>query len=217
MNFFGKKIKRSDKGHSEHYQTFLHDYFTGPNMIRGRREEDVTVWDKLKGEELELAKQKIMDNLDSCDESYIRAAGIFKDERAIPILKQIAENGSNIHIQLYAAKTLYNWVGFEGFEVKLDKAFTKASQFTKTDLACWSQGLEEETALKLFWKAMNDPDSFVRFCSYEALEQYYGIWEFRKDGFEIKYFTDQEVYENKELFNERQAELREKIKTWKKR
>lgn len=55
---------------------------------------------------------------------------------------------------------------------------------------------------------MNDKDNFVRFCSYGALENYYGIRKIRTDGFEIKYFTDEEVYMNKKLFHERQGKLK---------
>lgn len=202
--------------HSKEYETFLHDYFTGSSMIRGRREEDTSVWDKLKVDELESAKLKIIEGLHTFDESYIRAAGIFKDDRAIKPLKTIATDGPNIHIRLYAAKTLYNWVGFENYIEKLENAFDEAEQFTKTDLSFWINGLDEETALKFFWKAMNDKDSFVRYCSYGALEAYYGIWKFRNDGSEIKYYTDEEVYQDKDLFQQRQAELKEEIKKWKK-
>jgi len=216
MNFFNKLLGQNKSGHSKDFETFLHDYFTGHGMIRGRREEDTSVWEKLKGDELESAKLKIIESLDTFDESYIRAAGIFKDDRAIKPLKEIAKKGPNIHIKLYAAKTLYNWVGFENYDEMLDNAFDEAGQFTKTDLSFWINGLDEETALKFFWKAMNDPDSFVRYCSYGALEHYYGIWKFRNDGFEIKYYTDEEVYQDKELFQQRQAELKEKIKKWKK-
>ena len=202
------------KNYSKEYKTFLHDYFTGNSMIRGRREEDTSVWKKLKGEELEKAKLKIIKNLTTFDESYIRAAGIFRDQRAIKPLQEIAKECINIHIKLCAAKTLFNWVGFDGYLALLTKYFDKASNFTKTDLAFWIQGLDREMALFFFWKAMNDSDSFVRYCSYEALEMYFGVWEIRKDGFHIKYFTDEEVYQDKALFKARQAELKERIKEW---
>ncbi|XOV68282.1 MAG: HEAT repeat domain-containing protein [Fluviicola sp.] len=215
MNFFNIIFGPSKMGHSKVYETFLHDYFTGHSMIRGRREEDTSVWDKLKGGELEAAKLKIIDNLDTYDESYIRAAGIFRDARAIEPLKEIADKGPNLHLRLYAAKTLHDWVGFDNYVEMLETAFDKAKQFTKTDLAYWIHGLDEEIALKFFWKAMNDADSFVRYCAYGALEHYYGIGKFRKDGFHIKYYTDEEVYQNKELFEQRQAELKEEIKSWK--
>ena len=202
--------------HSEDYKKFLNDYFTGHPMIRGRGEEDTTVWEKLKGDELEQAKLKVLDELPSNQECYMRAASIFRDERAIDKLKQTSEHGDNVHSRAYAAKILFDWLGYDDYFKRLDEVFESDDQWSKTSLGLWIHGLKEEEALKYFWKAMNDKDSFVRFCSYEAIEFYYGIRKNRTDGFSIKYFTDEEVYLDKKLFEERQAELKEKIETWKK-
>ena len=204
------------ENHSKDYKKFLYDYFTGPPMIRARGEEDTSVWEKLKGEELENAKQKILDELPSNQVCYMRAASIFRDERAIEKLKQTSVHGDNVHSRAYAAKILFDWIGYDDYFKRLDDVFESDDQWSKTSLGLWIKGLKEEDALKYFWKAMNDKDSFVRFCSYEALEFYYGIRMKRTDGFSIKYFTDEEVYQDKKLFEERQAELKEKIEGWKK-
>lgn len=99
---------------SEDFKTFQNDYFTGHPMIRARGEEDSTVWERLKGEELEKAKQMI-DVLPSNQECYLRAVSIFKDERAIDKLKQLADNGKDIHSRAYSAKILYDWIGYEDY------------------------------------------------------------------------------------------------------
>jgi hypothetical protein len=211
MNFFNKINTKPSKD----FQTFMEHYFTGHPMIRSRGEEDTTVWNRLKGEELETAKQKILDGLPSDQEYLMRAVAQFKDERAIPKLEWTAENGKSEHSRCYAAKILFDWVGYDHYFDKLDEVFKSDNQWSKTSLGYWISGLKEEDALKYFWTAMNDPDSFVRYCSYGALEKYYGVWKPRKDGSEIKYFTDDEFYDDKELFQQRQAELKEKIKEWK--
>ena len=213
MNFF-KKIKNEP---SKDYQTFMEHYFTGHPMIRSRGEEDVTVWERLKGEELELAKQKILDKLPSDQEYLMRATAKFKDEKAIPKLEWTAKNGKDEHSRCYAAKILFDWVCYDKYFDKLDEVFKSDSQWSKTSLDLWINGIEEEKALKYFWIAMNDADSFVRYSAYGSLENYYGVWKFRNEGTEIKYFTDEEVYQEKELFQNRQNELKEKIEQWKRK
>jgi hypothetical protein len=202
---------------SSDLQKFLNDYFTGHPMIRLRGEEDITIWNKLKGEELEFAKQKILDELPSDQEYLMRAVSIFRDNRAIPKLEWTAENGKNEHTRCFASKILFDWIGYDQYFQKLDEVFKSNSQWSKTSLEYWIRGLEEDKAHRYFWLAMNDVDSFVRFSAYSALENYYGIYSFRTNGSEIKYFTDEDVYQNKPLFQSRQAELKEKIKQWKKK
>lgn len=211
MKLFGRKHKNKSKD----FQTFMNDYFTGHPMIRTRVEEDTTVWNRLKGEELEIAKQKILDELPSDQEYLMRAVAQFKDERAIPKLEWTAENGRSEHSRCYAAKILYDWIGYDSYFEKLDEVFRSENQWSKTSLGFWINGLDEEDALRCFWTAMNDPDSFVRYCAYEALEKYFGVWKYRKDGGEIKYFTDDEVYDDNTLYQKRQSELKDKIKKWK--
>ncbi len=164
---------------SKDFEIFLHDYFIGSAMIRGRGEEDSSVWGRLKGDELEKAKQMILDVLPSNQECYMRAASIFKDERAIEKLTFTADKADDMHARAYAAKILFDWKGYADYERRLDEVFASKNQWSKTSLDYWISGLSEDLALKYFWKAMNDADSFVRYCSYEALERYYGVWKFR--------------------------------------
>ena len=183
-------------------------------MIRMRGEEDLSVWERLQGAELEKAKQMILDVLPGNQECYMRAVSITKDKRAIDKLKITADDARDLHARAYAAKILFDWTGYKDYEQILDEVFESDNQWSKTSLDYWIAGLPENLALKYFRKAMNDKDSFVRYCAYEALERYYGVWEFRNSGVEIKYFTDEEVYQDKEIFLSRQKELEEKIRLW---
>src|SRR5690554_4627376 len=106
MKFFKKGNKSIKSEKTDDFKTFENHYFTGHGMIRGRGEEDISVWDRLEGDELETAKEMIIDNLLTYDKAYVRAVSIFRDERAIDKLKQIADSGPNIYIKTYAAKTL---------------------------------------------------------------------------------------------------------------
>ena len=110
---------------SETFKLFLHHYITGSIWIRSRGEEDTSVWCKLVGEELEIAKQLILDELKIVlDSSYIRAISFFRDERAIPLLKTIIETYPDkcIAEKLLAAKVLYDWVGYEDYIPMLEPA-----------------------------------------------------------------------------------------------
>lgn len=114
---------------SETFKLFLRHYVTGDILIRGRNEEDISVWDKLKGNELEIAKQIIMNELRIIpDFSYIRAVSIFKDERAIPILISLIEtlpySGTNncLGERLLAAKALHDLTGYKDYVPMLETA-----------------------------------------------------------------------------------------------
>ncbi len=116
---------------SNHFKMFLEQYVTGDTYIRGRREEDTTIWSKLKGDELEIAKQIILDELKSyiLDESYIRAVGFFKDSRAIPILKNIIKNAPDRFVweKLLSAKILYEWIGYDEYISMLEAICSQCS------------------------------------------------------------------------------------------
>ncbi len=192
-------------------------------MIRGRLEEDIAVWDRLSGDELERAKVKILDNLRFSDDgitdnAYIRAAGYFKDQRAIPILTVLAEKSASLYNRASAAKALFDWVGFDGYFELIDQIYEeKGDGWAKISLGRWIYGMKEQDALRYFWIAMNDCESFVRFCAYGDLERYYGVWEFRGGGSVEHYYTEDQVYNDKPLFKARKLELEEEIKKWRER
>ena len=208
-------FKKDQKTRSKDYQTFLNDYVTGSPVIRTRGEEDITVWNRLSGEELEMAKQKILDALPSDEDYLIRAVAQFRDERAIPKLQWTAENGKSVYARCYAAKTLHDWIGYDVYFEKLDDVYRSNNQWAKINLRFWISELNEEEALTYFWKAMGDPDHFVRFNACEALAHYYGIHKIHNDGLDISYYTGQEVFQDKALFQKRKNELKDLIKSWK--
>lgn len=220
MWFSKKKSSKNKESHSVDFETFLHDYFTGHPMIRGRLEEDCSVWDRLNGAELERAKIKILENLPFdknglIDNSYIRAAGIFKDERAIPKLRTIADKGKSLYDRASAARVLFDWVGYDGYFELIDQIYAeKGDGWSKISLIRWINGMEEQDALRYFWIAINDPESFVRFCAFGDLERYYGVWKFRDSGSVEHYYTEDDVYNDKALFVARKTELEQEIKKW---
>ena len=218
-----KYIDRID-GPSKDFRQFLYEYFTGSDMICGRVEEDTTVWERLKGEELETAKQMILDNL-AYDTAYMRAIDVFRDERGIPLLENIAVTKTNRHYyyeRLYAAKILYDWVGYEPYIEMLAAMLPKSSNYSKTSLDMWIHGLDENLAVHYILLMMRDEDSFVRWCAYGAFKRYFklgddlldrplSVKEQRKRYEENKYYTDDDVYADKELFEARFMELEARI------
>ena len=110
---------------SAHYKQFVKDYIVDRAIIAGRGEEDTSIWDKLFGEELDLAKQFILEHLKENPQlPYIRAAGVFRDSRAIPILEHAIETlPDRFWIEkLYSAKVLHDWVGYKNYMYLLESA-----------------------------------------------------------------------------------------------
>ena len=209
---------------SKDFRQFLYEYFTGSNMIRGRVEEDTTVWERLKGEELETAKQMILDNL-GYDTAYMRAICVFRDERGIPLLENIAVTPTDRHsyfARLYAAKVLYDWVGYEPYIEMLAAMLPKSGNYAKTLLDMWTYGLDEDLAVHYILLMLRDEDSFVRWCAYGTFKRYFklgddlldrpqSVKEQRELYEENKYYTGEDVYSDKELFETRYKELEARI------
>ncbi len=201
---------------SKDFQDFMTNYFTGHPMLRGRGEEDITVWERLKDDELVTAKDLIIDELDKTTETaYMRAAGIFRDKRAIKKLKRIVRKVTAkryCYERLYAAKVLFDWVGYSKYLKLLDDTLHIGGQWTKINLDYWIKGLNRTDALKYVFLLLRDDDSFVRWNAYGALKNYFnkGGQEFE----ETKYYTGDEVYVNDKLFEDRLEELKHKIQSW---
>lgn len=103
---------------TEHYKRFLYHYVQSPAKIAGRGEEDIFIWEKLQGEELETAKSYILSSLREEPHVYaIRAISIIKDPLAIPLLEEIIQNCPDRFIieKIYAARVLYDWIGYEKY------------------------------------------------------------------------------------------------------
>jgi len=220
-----KKLKRyTDKidNPSKDFMQFLYEYFTGSPMIRGRVEEDVTVWERLKDEELEISKQMILDNL-GYDFAYMRAIDTFRDERGITLLEKIAETPTKDRFgyeRLYAAKVLYDWIGYAPYLELLKSLLPKGGSYTKTSLDMWIYGIDKTLATHYIFLMLRDKDSFVRWCAYGTFKRYFNfgddmlscdLEEQKKRYEENKYYTDESVYFDKELFEIRLKELEIKI------
>ena len=152
------------KNPSETFKLFLHHYVTGSIWIRSRGEEDVSVWEKLKDNELEVAKQIIIDELKIVlDFSYIRAVGFFRDKRAIPLLKNIIDTYPKKWIaeKLFAAKVLYDWVGYDDYISMLEavcqnRADDMMYSYLKVSIDQFIEGLNEEDKARIM-DAMSHP------------------------------------------------------------
>jgi len=143
------------KNPSETFERFLHHYVTGSIWIRSRGEEDISVWNRLRGAELELAKQIIINELKIVhDDSYMRAVSIFKDEKAIPVLMEIISTSPHSSIRLLAAKSLYDLTGYEDYVTMLDDACKNYQDrvlydYLKVSIGRFVDGLGEADRLRI--------------------------------------------------------------------
>lgn len=118
---------------TEHYKRFLYHYVQSTAKIAGRGEEDISIWEKLQGEELEAAKSYILASLREEPHVYtIRATTIFKDPLAIPLLEEIIHNSPDRFIieKLYAARVLYDWTGYKDYIGLLQEISSNCSAST---------------------------------------------------------------------------------------
>lgn len=221
-----KKYTDKIRNPSEDFSRFLSDYFTGHPMIRGRGEEDMSVWERLSGEELETAKQMILENLGH-DSAYIRAVGIFRDDRGIPLLENLVETLLDDRFnyeRLFAAKVLYNWIGYAPYVKLLESILPNGDEWIKTQLVYWIDGIDKSLATHYIFLILRDESSFVRWCTYDTYKQFFnlggielhvqmslGLEEQKKIYDENKYYTGDDVYSDKELFESRMRELEDKI------
>jgi hypothetical protein len=205
-----KKYIEQIESPSNDFNKFLNDYFIGHPMIRGRHEEDTTVWDRLKDKEYDIAKQMILDNLGH-DYAYIFAICIFRDERGIPLLKNLINTLDDKFCfeKLSAAKGLYDWIGYENYVDLLKRVLPKSGEYTKATLDLWINGIDSNLAIHYIFLMLQDESSFVRWCAYGTLLRYYKLGEQKYE--ETKYYTADDVYLNKLLFTQRMKELKEKI------
>lgn len=204
MNF-KTNIRNSIQQPSEDFEQFLYQYFD-ETMIGGRREEDSSILTRLAGNEKDVAEQLILDNLDTNAEWLIRAAGNMKIKAAIPVLQSIFNQTSDLHTKTYIAKTLNDWIGFPDYVQVLDYTMDNGDSFSKHDIVYYAIKLDKQDALRLIFKGLHDKDDFVRWLSFDALTQYRKIPELTFE--QKKYYTGDEVYQDKNLFEQRLAILR---------
>ena len=140
---------------SDTFKLFIDHYVLGDIWIRSRGDEDTSVWSKLKGNELEIAKQIILDELKIIpDESYLRAVSIFKDDRAIPILELLIESLSHSDQKLLAAKSLYDLTGYQDYIPMLETICNNRENdmlysYLKYSIGQFVSGLEEADKVRI--------------------------------------------------------------------
>jgi hypothetical protein len=136
---------------SDDFKQFLKQYVTGSIWVRSRGEEDISVWGKLRGDELDVAKKIIINELDIVpDSSYIRAVGYFRDPQAVPVLKKIAQDlpAEYLAEKLLAAKVLYDWIGYVNYQSMLETACKNSKgiylDYLKISINEYTRGLSNE-------------------------------------------------------------------------
>lgn len=142
---------------SPYYEKFIRDYISYLPMIAGRGDEDISVWNNLEGDELETAKQFILESLEEKPEmSYIRAVGIFRDPKALPILEKIINELPERYLfeKLYAAKILYDWRGYKDYLNMLEFACLDDNEqnrsYLKVSLYTFIDGLDEAEKQRIY-------------------------------------------------------------------
>ena len=150
------------KNPSECFKLFIHDYVSSDSWDRSREGVDTTVWNRLSGDELEAAKMIILDGLTNViDPSYIRAVGIFRDVRAIPILKNIINNYPDRYIaeKMLAAYVLFNWIGYKDYVSFLESVCQRRDELTynyfKYHIDDYIEGLEKSEISRIM-KALSE-------------------------------------------------------------
>lgn len=203
-----KKILKNKP--SKNFERFLDNYF-GHRMILFREEEDTEVWDFLSGKERLLAIDMILDNIDSEYLAYARAAGIVQDERALPKLRQLLKKGRSAYHKMTAAKIIYDWVGLDNYPNLAKKFFKDMGAYSKADVAYWIHGIPKEEAIMLAFELLSDEDSFVRWCAFSALHNFFNR---QVNDEEKAYYIDDEVYADSITFNNRLHELKKIVTKW---
>ena len=144
------------------FHIFLDDYVSGDIWKRSRNEENVQNWKALSENELEVAKQIILDGLmeTPSDVAYIRAASVMKDDRAIPILEKIIKQSEHEETKLLAAKSLYDLCGYPEYIPMLEAACSNHEDqmlfnYLKVTIRSFLRGvpvLEQEKVLQILGK-----------------------------------------------------------------
>lgn len=205
---FDTSLRNKIKNPSQDFQDFLTQYFDEP-MYGLRREQDIEILKRLHGLEKDIADEIVLTNLHTNAEWLVEAVSELKINAAIPFLKQKYEDATELGTKLTIAKTLYDWIGFENYIDILYKVMDSDESFYKQDVVYYAIALDNRNTLDLIFKGLTDKDNFTRWLAFKALAI------FRKKDEptykENKYFTDEIVYKDKKLFEERLKELRTEV------
>jgi hypothetical protein len=202
---FDTSLRNTITNPSKDFKDFLNQYFD--DLMYGlRREQDPGILTRLSGTEKQVAEDLILVNLNTNKEWLIEAACELKINAAIPILKKQYEKTAEIGTKLTIAKSLQNWIGFEDYNNVLEQVMDSDKGFYKQDVVFYALALDKQQALCIIFKGLADKDDFTRWISFGALSKYRKRPEPTYE--ENKYYTDEFVYKDQQLFNARLTELR---------
>jgi hypothetical protein len=205
---FDTSLRNKIENPSKDFQDFLKQYFDEP--IYGlRKEQDVGILKRLTGLEKEVADQLVLTNLDTDAEWLIEAVSGLKINAAISFLKKKYESTSKLGTKLTIAKSLNDWIGFDGYIDILHKVMDSDKSFYKQDVVFYAIALDRQNALAIIFKGLSDKDEFTRWISFKALTLYLKKAEPTYE--QNKYLTDETIYKNKPLFDERLRQLRAEV------
>lgn len=230
-------LKNTLPAPSKDFQDFITQYFED-DMYVVRNEYDLNLPSKLQGEELEVAKKIVIENihLSKCEGPQLPYLAFrFNLRDLAPFLKTCFESTVRIDVKVRIGHVLYKWNELDSFiafcKIVLatqDSEPTAPHYTTSGKMEIISMTytatqddyhLKPEESLELLLLALQDNDKNIR---KEAL--WYLNINFRKEYIHLnglekmdklledeKYYTSAEVYSDKVLFENRLAELRKLV------
>ena len=137
-----------------------------------RKEQDWSILKRLNGLEKQVADNLVLANLDTNAEWLIEAASGLKIDAAIPILKDKYKKANELATKLTIAKSLYDWIGFEGYIDILNQVMDSDKSFYKQDVVFYAIALDKQNAIAIIFKGLSDKDDFTRWIAFKALSIY---------------------------------------------
>jgi hypothetical protein len=205
---FDTSLRNNITNPSKDFKDFLNQYFD--DLMYGlRREQDPGILTRLAGTEKQVAENLILANLSTNKEWLIEAACELKIRAAISILKDQYEKTTELGTKLTIAKSLQDWIGFEDYSNILEEVMNSDKSFYKQDVVFYALALDRQQALRILFKGLTDKDDLTRWIAFKALSIYRKKPEPTYE--ENKYYTDELVYKEQQLFNTRLIELRSTV------
>src|SRR5271170_4078555 len=155
-----KEVRRGT--HSAAFEQFLHHWFVD-SLGLSRREVDLTFIKDLTPHESEIAKDLLRRNLALRYTHIIEGLAVMGDVSAVPALRTMLAEETNLSRQLTIAGALWRLVRDSSFVDCLSRM--RSSNIPALKAAHFHQilWLEDERAIDLVIDLLEDEDSFVRF------------------------------------------------------
>lgn len=150
------------------FKNFYQNHFID-SIGLSRREVDIDFFKAMTGEEKEIAKHLIRNNLKTRQAHLFRAAGELKDEQSIPILYEQLENSTDLSWLLCIGQAIWKINGDKIYLELLRRlqkhpgGTMKAAHFEQvTDF-------KDEESIQMLFTYLEDPDDFVRYLALSRL------------------------------------------------